>query len=171
MNPSQPPQTDSLYTGVTGGFIATLSYLIGGFDNLMNTFALFVAIDYFTGSLAGWYTHSLSSDRAFRGLAKKAGMMCFAIVATQLDYTFGQGDGFLRGAVLMMLIGTEGLSILDNIVKLGYKPPKILYDRLEQLSAGKGEESPPNGSLSPILPSDVNKENIKNNDSEGENNG
>lgn len=163
MNTPQSPTTDSLYQGVTGGFIATISYLIGGFDNLMNTFALFIAIDYFTGSLAGWYTSRLSSDRAFRGLAKKAGMMCFAIVATQLDYTFGQGDGFLRGAVLMILIGTEGISILENIGKLGYKPPKILYDRLEQLAVYREKENnTPDGALAPILPSDVeNKENLK----------
>lgn len=135
------PNNDSLYNGITGGFFATVSYLIGGFDNLMTTFALFVAMDYFTGALAGWYTAKLSSDRAFRGLAKKAGMMCFAIVATQLDYTFGAGDGFLRGAVLMILIGTEGISILENLARLGLPIPRVLYDRLEQLQVmdnGKG---------------------------------
>lgn len=136
--------SDSLYHGITGGFFATISYLIGGFDNLMVTFAIFVALDYFTGSLAGWYTSQLSSDRAFRGIAKKAGMMCFAIVASQLDYTFGSGEGFLRGAVLMILIGTEGISILENCARLGLPIPAVLYDRLEQLQSG-GKE--PNGGL------------------------
>lgn len=151
-NSNNVPNTDSLYQGITGGFFATMSYLIGGFDNLMVTFALFIAIDYFTGSLAGAITNKLSSDRAFRGLAKKAGMISFAIVATQLDYTFGDGQGFLRGAVLMMLIGTEGISILENVARLGVPIPKVLYDRLEQL---KGGESVPNGSL---LPQEVIKE-------------
>jgi|HigsolmetaAR205D_1030408.scaffolds.fasta_scaffold04620_2 toxin secretion/phage lysis holin len=130
------PHSDSLYNGVTGGFFATVSYLVGGFDNLMIAFGIFVALDYFTGALAGWYTAKLSSDRAFRGLAKKAGMMCFAIVATQLDYTFGSGDGFLRGAVLMILIGTEGISIMENLARMGVKIPRVLYDRLEQLQNG-----------------------------------
>lgn len=154
------PNSDSLYHGLTGGFFATVSYLIGGFDNLMITFALFVAMDYFTGALAGWYTAKLSSDRAFRGLAKKAGMMCFAIVATQLDYTFGAGDGFLRGAVLMILIGTEGISIMENLARMGVKIPRVLYDRLEQLQAG---DKDPNGGLIPILTKDDEKEDEKEN--------
>lgn len=141
------PNTDSLYNGVAGGFFATLAYLVGGFDNLMITFSMFVALDFFTGALAGFYSSKLSSDRAFKGLAKKAGMMCFAIVATQLDYTFGAGDGFLRGAVLMILIGTEGISIMENLARLGIKIPRILYERLEQLQSGGNDENDPNGGL------------------------
>lgn len=136
MKHQEIPNSDSLYHGITGGFFATVSYLIGGFDNLMICFAIFIALDYFTGALAGMYNGMLSSNRAFRGLAKKAGMMSFAIVATQLDYTFGAGDGFLRGAVLMILIGTEGISIMENLARLGVKIPKVLYDRLEQLQTG-----------------------------------
>jgi len=74
-------------------------------------------------------------------------MMCFAIVATQLDYTFGAGDGFLRGAVLMILIGTEGISIMENLARLGIKIPRILYERLEQLQAGEKDGNDPNGGL------------------------
>jgi toxin secretion/phage lysis holin len=141
------PTTDSLYNSIAGGFFATIAYLVGGFDNLMITFSMFVALDFFTGALAGFYSSKLSSDRAFRGLAKKAGMMCFAIVATQLDYTFGAGDGFLRGAVLMILIGTEGISIMENLARLGIKIPRILYERLEQLQAGEKDSNDPNGGL------------------------
>jgi toxin secretion/phage lysis holin len=129
-------ETDTLYSGLLGGFFATVSYLVGGFDNLMVTYGLFIGLDYFTGALAGWYSGKLSSDRAFRGLAKKCGMLCFAIVASQLDLTFGSGDGFLRGAVLMILIGTEGISIMENLARMGVKIPKVLYDRLEQLQGG-----------------------------------
>lgn len=137
MKHHEMPNSDSLYHGITGGFFATFSYLIGGFDNLMICFGIFIALDYFTGALAGLYSGKLSSNRAFRGLAKKAGMMSFAIVATQLDYTFGAGDGFLRGAVLMILIGTEGISIMENLARVGVKIPKVLYDRLEQLQSGE----------------------------------
>lgn len=158
--PQNVPSSDSLYTGVTGGFFATISYLIGGFDQLMIAFAIFIAMDYFTGALAGYYSGKLSSDRAFRGLAKKAGMMSFAIVASQLDYTFGAGDGFLRGAVLMILIGTEGISIMENLARMGVKIPRVLYERLEQLQAG---DKDPNGGLIPILPKDLEEsENPKN---------
>lgn len=134
------PNTDSLYQGLTGGVFATVAYLIGGFDNLIITFALFITIDYFTGALAGFYDGKLSSDRAFRGLAKKAGMMSFVIIASQLDITFGGGGGFLRGSILMILIATEGISILENLGRMGIQIPKVLLDRLEQLK-GEGMKS------------------------------
>lgn len=130
------PGSNSLYQSVMSGFFATLSYLIGGIDNLFIAFVLFMGLDFFTGALAGAVNYQLSSDRAFRGLAKKCGMFCFAIVANQLDINFGAGNGFLRGAVLMILIGTEGISIMENLAKMGIKIPKVLYDRLEQLQGG-----------------------------------
>lgn len=144
---SNHPGSDSLYNSVMSGFFATISYLIGGFDNLFITFVMFMGLDFFTGALAGAFNYQLSSDRAFRGLAKKCGMFCFAIVANQLDLTFGSGSGFLRGAVLMILIGTEGISIMENIAKMGVKIPKVLYNRLEQLQAGDKD------------PNDLNKAN------------
>jgi len=54
--------TDSLYNSVAGGFFATIAYLVGGFDNLMITFSMFVALDFFTGALAGFYSSKLSSE-------------------------------------------------------------------------------------------------------------
>lgn len=152
-------ETDTLYNSLVGGFFATVSYLVGGFDNLMITFGLFVSLDFFTGSLSGALSYKLSSDRAFRGLAKKCGMFCFAIVANQLDITFGSGSGFLRGAVLMILIGTEGISIMENLAKMGIKIPKVLYDRLEQLQGGDKDPNDPNKTDESLI--DLNKEEKK----------
>jgi toxin secretion/phage lysis holin len=131
--------TDTLWTAITGGTSITLAYLLGGLDNLVAAFAIFMACDYVTGLLAGAKSQKVSSKRAFRGLGKKVGMITFVIVANQLDIIVGNKDGFLRDAMLMFLIGTEGISIVENLGKLGIKIPHFIMKVLEQLS-DKGED-------------------------------
>jgi toxin secretion/phage lysis holin len=131
--------TDTLWTAITGGTSITLAYLLGGLDNLVAAFAIFMACDYVTGLLAGTKSQKVSSKRAFRGLGKKVGMITFVIVANQLDIIVGNKDGFLRDAMLMFLIGTEGISIVENLGKLGIKIPPFIMKALEQLS-DKGED-------------------------------
>jgi toxin secretion/phage lysis holin len=130
--------TDTLWTAITGGASITLAYLLGGLDNLVAAFAIFMVCDYITGLLAGAKDRKVSSKRAFKGLGKKVGMITFVIVANQLDIITGNTDGFLRDAMLMFLIATEGISIIENLGKLGLKVPGFLMKALEQLS-DKGE--------------------------------
>jgi toxin secretion/phage lysis holin len=131
--------TDTLWTAITGGTSITLAYLLGGFDNLVAAFAIFMVCDYITGVMVGFKEKQVNSYRAFRGLAKKVGMITFVIVANQLDIITGNKDGFLRDAMLMFLIATEGISIVENLGKLGLKGPSFLVKALEQLS-DKGED-------------------------------
>ncbi|WP_044893579.1 phage holin family protein [Bacillus alveayuensis] len=131
--------TDTLWASITGGFSITLAYLLGGLDNLVAAFAIFMACDYITGIIAGAKDKKVSSKRAFKGLGKKVGMITFVIVANQLDIITGNTDGFLRDAMLMFLIATEGISIVENLGKLGLKVPPFIMKALEQLS-DKGED-------------------------------
>jgi toxin secretion/phage lysis holin len=131
--------TDTLWASITGGFSITLAYLLGGLDNLVAAFAIFMACDYITGLMAGAKDKKVSSKRAFKGLGKKVGMITFVIIANQLDIITGNKDGFLRDAMLMFLIATEGISIVENLGSLGLKVPPFILKVLEQLS-DKGEE-------------------------------
>jgi toxin secretion/phage lysis holin len=131
--------TDTLWASITGGFSITLAYLLGGLDNLVAAFAIFMACDYITGLMVGGKEGKISSKRSLRGLGKKVGMITFVIVANQLDIIVGNDEGFLRNAMLLFLIGTEGISIAENLGKLGIKVPPFLIKALEQLS-DKGDE-------------------------------
>jgi len=130
--------TDTLWAAITGGASITLAYLLGGLDNLVAAFAIFMACDYITGLMVGFKEKQINSYRAFRGIAKKVGMFTFVIIANQLDIVTGNEGGFLRDTMLWFLIGTEGISIVENIGKLGVKPPDFIIKALEQLSE-KGE--------------------------------
>jgi toxin secretion/phage lysis holin len=131
--------TDTLWTAITGGTSITLAYLLGGLDNLVAAFAIFMACDYITGIIAGGKNGQISSYRAFKGLGKKVGMITFVIVANQLDIITGNKNGFLRDAMLMFLIATEGISIVENLGNLGLRVPPFIMKALEQLS-DKGED-------------------------------
>ncbi|MGO4890273.1 holin family protein [Anaerobacillus sp. MEB173] len=126
-------QTDTLYTYITGGAFAGAAFLLGGIDNLIIALGIIMAVDFATGVGAGWGKEKTSSKRAFKGLMKKGAMISLVIVANQLDVISGSESGFLRNAMIFFLIGTEGISILENMNKLGVKFPAFLSQRFEQM--------------------------------------
>ena len=131
------PSTNSFFTALTGGGFATVSYLLGGIDNLIIALAFFMMIDYVTGVMVGFAYKNVSSQRAYRGVFKKAGMLFMILVAVQVDIITGNTNMFLRDSLMMILIGTEGISILENLGKLGVPIPAILTESLERLKEGK----------------------------------
>lgn len=138
-------QTDTLYTTVTGGAFASTAFLLGGWDNLVIALAIIMAVDFATGVAASFGKNKIektSSKRAFQGLVKKGAMISLVIVANQLDVISGSEAVFLRNAMIFFLIGTEGISILENMSRLGVKFPTFLSQRFEQMvqQNGKGED-------------------------------
>lgn len=137
-------KTNTLYTSLTGGAIASIAFLLGGIDKLVIALVLFMFVDFLTGLAAGWGQKKTSSKRAFKGLMKKGAMLSLVIIANQLDIITGSDVGFVRNALIFFLIGTEGISILENMNKLGVKFPTFLSDRFEQMvnqnNNGRGDK-------------------------------
>jgi toxin secretion/phage lysis holin len=129
--------TDTMFTFLTGGAISGFAYLLGGMDKLFIAFVVFMICDYITGMLAAAEEGAVSSKRAFRGLGKKTGMITFVIVAHQLDLITGNTEGFLRNAMLLFLVGSEGISIIENLGRLGLPIPDFITNALERLKGDK----------------------------------
>ena len=102
--------------------------------------ALSVVNPYISGVIVGATKHKLSSAVGFKGIAKKAFILIIVAVAHIIDSQVlgGQSSAF-RSAICGIYIANEGLSILENAVKLGVPVPKQLKKFLEQLR-DKGEE-------------------------------
>jgi len=130
---------DGWMTIATGGTIATLTYLFGGLDHLLAAFAIFLVLDYLTGLAAAFYLKQVSSRVALAGIGRKVAMFTFVIVAHQLDVISGNTQGFIRDAILLFLIGTEGISILENCGKLGLPVPPFLISTLDRLKNRQSE--------------------------------
>lgn len=122
---------------IIGYLTSATVYLIGGVDKLFGACAVFVVLDYITGVIAAWYNKELSSYTGFRGIAKKVAMFVFVIIGHQLDVVVGNSEHFMRDAVLMFIIGTEGISILENLNRMGVEVPRVLMQSLERVSGEK----------------------------------
>lgn len=132
--------TDTLTTALAGGLASTVAYLVGGIDNLVTAMGVFMILDYVTGLTYAWaYGSGWESHKMYKGLAKKAGAISFVVMANQLDLITPGDNGFLRDAMIFFVIGMEGISIKENVEKMGYSAPGFIVDALNKMT-GKNKD-------------------------------
>lgn len=151
--------TNTTYTFLVGGGFSIFAYLAGGFDNLILSLAIMMGVDFLSGIMVGaknGYEQSkrfnltgvteavkvgVSSKKAFQGLMKKTAMLLAVIVSVRIDLMVGSEKGFLRDAMIMFFIGTEGISFIENLGKLGITLPRQFTETFAQLTQ-KGNSTP-----------------------------
>lgn len=122
-----------IITSVGGAFI----YLFGAWDIAFQVLCTLVVIDYVTGVMVAYLNKSLSSQLGVKGIFKKIAILTTVIVGVLIDRVMG--TDILRLATIFCLCGNEGISLLENLTKLGAPIPQKLVDALIQLR-GKGED-------------------------------
>lgn len=131
-----------VFDNLIGRMVALIGILInyfwGGWDVALKTLLIFMAIDYITGILCGYYNRQLSSVRAFEGIVKKIFILTMITIATQLDL-ITKAEGYMRSLVLFYYIGVESISIIENASHFITIPEKLI-DSLEQLQEGNKKE-------------------------------
>ena len=117
---------------------AAFSFLVGGVDKLVSALLVFVALDYVTGLFAAWKTRTLDSKKGFEGIKRKVVMLLIVIMAHWIDACLF-GVSTCRSMVIFAYLGNEGLSILENLDRMGYGEyiPSFIRDKLAQLRAEK----------------------------------
>ncbi|WP_336636838.1 phage holin family protein [Lysinibacillus fusiformis] len=125
-------KTDTLYTSFIGGSMAWIAYLMGGIDHLIKALVIFMVIDYSLGFMVSLVVKNTNSKKMFVGLLKKTAMGLMVIAAVQLDSATESGN-LMRNAMILFLIGMEGISMIENLGKLGIKVPKFLANAFKQL--------------------------------------
>ncbi len=125
---------------MTGGVIGgVLSSLFGGWDAILQTLLIFMAIDYITGIIvAGVFKNStktptgrLDSYSCWTGLARKGMTLVIILVATRLDLIFG--SSFIRDSVCTAYIVNEIISIVENAGLMNLPVPSVIKDAIEKL--------------------------------------
>lgn len=118
-------------------FVAVLgtgfTWLFGAWDTALAVLVVFMACDYLTGLLKGWYKKELSSNTGLKGIARKFLILLVLMVAVALDRLLNTGTWVFRTLACYFYIANEGLSILENSVALGLKVPERLKNALIQL--------------------------------------
>ena len=123
---------------VIGG---VLSWLFGDLSGMFYALVAFVVIDYITGVIAAAVQQELNSTIGFKGIAKKVFIFLIVGLAHIIDpYILGDGD-VIRTAAIFFYLSNEGLSIIENSVRIGLPVPKTLKDALERLSEEDEDES------------------------------
>lgn len=125
-------ETNTLWASIIGGITAWTAYLIGGVDELVTALGILMGIDFTLGVMVAWFIKDVDSRKAFKGLLKKTAMMLMVIAAVQLDKVTESGD-FMRHAMILFLIGMEGISMIENLGHLGIKVPRFLKNAFTQL--------------------------------------
>lgn len=126
--------TDTLWNTVTGGAFMSAAYLFGGVDHFVVALIIIMSADYLTGlCVAYFFKKNVESKRAFKGLMKKTAMLIAVIVANQLDLVSGSGGHFMRNAMILFLIGMEGISFIENLGHMGVKVPQQISQAFIQL--------------------------------------
>lgn len=117
---------------------AAFSFLIGGVDKLVTALLIFIAIDYLTGLIAAWKTAMLDSKKGFDGIRRKLAMLLVVITANWIDVSIF-GASTCRSVVIFAYLGNEGLSITENLDRMGYGEyiPAFVREKLVQLREEK----------------------------------
>lgn len=132
-------QTELRIMALCSAIGTCFSYLVGGIDNLVGALLILIAADYGTGLIAAWKTGTLGSKKGFEGVKRKLIMLVVVVVATWIDNALGNSHA-LRSMVIFAYIGNEGLSITENIDRMGCGEyiPQFVRDKLVQLRTEKG---------------------------------
>lgn len=136
--------------GIIGTCVTVFTYLIGCINILVIVVAILMILDYISGLGAAFVRQDLSSRKSLIGVFKKLGYLTILLLAFLLDlsiiylvdtvgYTF-PSQGIFGIITSVWLIGSEGLSVLENLDEIGVKIPKKLSQAFGKMSKeGDGE--------------------------------
>lgn len=118
-------------------YIATsIENLFGGYDGIFLTLIAFISLDYITGISSALIQKNLSSRKGAIGLIKKFGILCIIAITTLIERNILNTTA-LRNAVILYYISNEGISILENLCKIGVPVPEKLKSTLENFKDEK----------------------------------
>lgn len=119
---------------------------LGGWDVALQVLIIFVVLDYITGVTAAYYEKELDSNIGFWGITKK--IFLFVPVAVGYWLDISAGTEVFRSLAIFFYMANEGLSILENLGRIGIPIPSQLKAALEALRK-ESEEGHDNGPAAP----------------------
>ena len=120
---------------VLGGILSLIFLITGGEDKMVECLSILMLIDYVTGVAKAFIIEKVNSKAGFKGLLKK---MVMILVVVQIDLLFESKFG-IKSLTVGILLGNEGLSILENASICGVPVPNKLKNMLEQYKESKNK--------------------------------
>lgn len=99
----------------------------------------FVVLDYITGICAAIQAKHLSSNIGAKGIAKKVAIFLVISVAHVADQYLVDSTDVLRSMTTLFYLSNEGISIFENIGKIGIPLPGKLNNLLSRFEDIKNQ--------------------------------
>lgn len=130
----------NIWNGAVAAVGMAAGFLWGDMTGLMIALITFICMDYVTGVLVAIKRKKLSSAVGYKGILKKCGILLGVAVGHILDtYVIKSGAG-LMAACQAFFLANEGISILENLGRLGVKFPAKVRNVLEALKSDSEKE-------------------------------
>ena len=128
------------FSGIISVLGTTTTTLLGGWDMLIQALLVFMTLDYITGVVSAIKQGKLNSEIMYWGGIRKGVVIAVVVVAAYCDTLLGLNPPILRDLAIWFYIAREGISIFENIGKLGVPLPYSIVKVFEQLRIKAGEE-------------------------------
>lgn len=116
--------------------ITAFRSLFGYCDDLISTLLVLIGADYITGICVAFSEKKLSSKTGAVGLLKKFGVLCVISLTAVIEQRILETTS-LRSTIILYYISNEGISILENLCKMGIPVPEKLRSALSSLKDEK----------------------------------
>ena len=123
-----------------GGIGGILGLLFGELDGSLYALVVFVIADYFTGVMNAISEKKISSDIGADGISKKICIFVLVAIANIVDVNILNSGAAVRTAVIFFYLSNEGISVLENAVKLGLPVPEKLRNVLLKMNEGDSDD-------------------------------
>ncbi len=120
-----------------GMFLSFLGWFFGGLDGVFALLLVLAVIDYLSGLAVGWFEGNLSSSQGFKGIARKCFMLALVGVANLIDKNIPLDNIAMKVVVCLFYISNEGISIIENVHKLGVPIPDVLSKHFSSMGDQK----------------------------------
>lgn len=120
---------------VFGGVSGIISSILGGFDVLLKCLMLLMLMDIIAGLCSAAFfnksqysKNGLTSNAMAQGIIKK--LFILIIVSMGVIINKVLGINYIRNAIILYFIASEGLSILEHMINVGVPFPPIVAKML-----------------------------------------
>ena len=111
--------------------LTSFIYLLGGVDVALQCLLVMIILDYISGIASAIYNKNLDSKIGLKGILKKFMYLVIVCVSVIIDKIVGN-TGVVRTLVIYFFVANDGLSIIENMGKMGIPLPKKLIDTLNE---------------------------------------
>jgi toxin secretion/phage lysis holin len=117
-----------------------VSAWLGGWDAALKVLVVLMIVDYATGFLGAVKQERVNSNTMFWGGIRKGLILAVVVVAVLLDELIGNTEPIMRTMAIYFYAAREGLSVTENLGKLGVPLPPVIVRVLEQLQTKGGSK-------------------------------